>query len=59
MMNQKQVVNEALYHICEVQAAMSLLIDSRKKSLAMTKLDECELWLRDLKEDIEHAHQTD
>lgn len=58
-MEQKQAVNEALYHICEVKAALSLLVDSRKKSLARTKLDECELWLKDLKEDIEHADPTD
>lgn len=59
MMQQKQVVDNALYHICEVKAAMSLLLDSRKKSLAKTKIEEAELWLKDLKGDIEHADTPD
>ena len=59
MMDQKQVVNEALFHICEAKASMSLLLDSRKKSLATTKLDEAELWLKDLKGDLDHADQKD
>ena len=56
MMDQTQVVNEALFHICEVRASLSLLLDSRKKSLAITKLDEAELWLDSLKGDLSHAH---
>ena len=59
MMHQKQVVNEALFHICEAKASMSLLLDSHKKSLAMTKLDEAELWLKDLKGDLNHADKED
>ena len=55
MMDQKQVVNEALFHICETKASMGFLLDSRKKSLAMTKLDEATLWLESLKEDVTHA----
>lgn len=55
MMHQKQVVDDALFHICEVKASLSLLLDSRKKSLAKTKIEEAELWLKDLKEDIVHA----
>ena len=59
MMEQKQAVDDALFHICEVKASLALLLDSRKKSLAKTKLDECELWLKDLKGDIEHADSTE
>jgi hypothetical protein len=55
-MDQKQVVDDACFHICEVRAAMSLLLDSRKKSLALTKLDEAELWLGSLKDDILHGN---
>lgn len=55
MMQQKQVVDDVLFHICEVKASLSLLTDSRKKSLAKTKIEEAELWLKDLKGDITHA----
>lgn len=57
-MEQKQVINEALFHICETRACLSLLLDGRKKSLSLTKLEEAELWLESLKEDIEHATNT-
>lgn len=59
MMQQTQVVNEALFHICEVKASVSLLVDSRKKSLALTKIDEAELWLLSLKEDLRDADEED
>lgn len=55
MMDQRQVVNEALFHICETKASMGLLLDSRKKALAMTKLEEAALWLESLKDDVNHA----
>lgn len=55
MMDQKQVINEALFHICETKASMGLLLDSRKKSLAMTKLEEAVLWLESLKDDMVHS----
>lgn len=57
MMQQAQVVNEALFHICEVKASVSLLVDSRKKSMALNKLDEAELWLLSLKEDLRNADE--
>ena len=59
MMQQTQVVNEALFHICEVKASVSLLVDSRKKSLALTKIDEAELWLLSLKGDLRDADEED
>ena len=59
MMQQTQVVNEALFHRCEVKASVSLLVDSRKKSMALNKIDEAELWLLSLKEDLRDADEED
>ena len=40
----ENILRDTYYHFGELKACLQELTNSREKSLALTKLEECEMW---------------